>query len=233
MKVSDRYETKVHSGRRSYAQCAPVARRWTSSASAGRCSSSGTCSSARSATRHPVGPARDRDESPGAAPARSRGAEPGRARAAAPAPGTTVYRLTATGRPGAGSERPRALGLSSSSDAAADGRHAPGSVLVSLHASFKPVAARGLRERYAFRVDDRIFEVAWRRDVHRPRGRGVIAGCALHHRRVDALRAPAARAHAAQAIAAAGCASDGERALDRFVGAFAWSKDGAGAHRGA
>src|SRR6266849_4271092 len=35
----------------------------------------------------------------------------------------------------------------------------PAPFFVSLHASFNPTARPGLKERYAFRIDDRIFEV--------------------------------------------------------------------------
>ncbi|SRR5712691_326308 len=103
----------------------------------------------------------------------------------------------------------------------------PAPFFVSLHASFNPNAQPGLKERYAFRIDDRMFEV----DVAEGR-------CTTHEGRAsspdvtfttDAATLFAVRRRELtpkQAIARGKVRVDGDpKALERFVEVFAWSKE--------
>src|SRR6266851_146060 len=142
--------------------------------------------------------------------------------------GTTVYRLTATGAAlepvvsALGRWGFQFLGTPRPTDAML-----PAPFFVSLHASFKPVAARGLRERYAFRVDDRIFEVAVAGGTCTVREGEASSPDVTFTTDPSTLFALRRRELTPrQAIAGGRVRVDGDaRALDRFVGAFAWSKE--------
>ena len=103
----------------------------------------------------------------------------------------------------------------------------PAPFFVSLHASFNPDADPDLHERYAFRVDDRIFEVdvADRRCSVREGGAtSPDATFATDAATLFALRRRELTPK--QAIASGKVAVDGDpKALERFVNAFGWSKE--------
>ena len=103
----------------------------------------------------------------------------------------------------------------------------PAPFFVSLHASFNPAAEPGLTERYAFQIEDRVFQV----DVAGGR-------CAIREGETsspdvtfitDAATLFALRRReltTKQAIASGKVKIAGDpKALDRFVRAFAWSKE--------
>ena len=103
----------------------------------------------------------------------------------------------------------------------------PAPFFVSLHASFNPTARPGLKERYAFRIDDRIFEVevAGGRCTSRE-GASSSADVTFT---TDAATLFALRRRELtpkQAIARGKVRVDGDpKALERFVEVFAWSKE--------
>jgi DNA-binding HxlR family transcriptional regulator len=103
----------------------------------------------------------------------------------------------------------------------------PAPFFVSLHASFNPTADPALDERYAFLIDDRIFEV----DVAKGRcaiREGAAASGDVTFR-TDATTLFALRRRELtpkQAVASGRVQVDGDpRALERFVNVFAWSKE--------
>ena len=103
----------------------------------------------------------------------------------------------------------------------------PDPFFVSLHASFSPERAAGLRERYAFRVDGRVFEVAIVDGSIAVREGGASEPDATFTTTAEtlfALRRRTVRPRQAIASGAVKVAGD-PRALERFVNATAWSKE--------
>ena len=103
----------------------------------------------------------------------------------------------------------------------------PAPFFVSLHASFDPNARPDLRERYAFRVDDRIFEVevAGGRCAVRE-GRTFSPDATFVTDAATLFRLRRRELTPRQAIASGKVRVDGDpKALERFVDAFAWSKE--------
>jgi DNA-binding HxlR family transcriptional regulator/putative sterol carrier protein len=146
-----------------------------------------------------------------------------------PAPASaTVYGLTAKGRglepviSALGRWGFEFLGRPRPSDAML-----PAPFFVSLHASFNPAGSPGLRERYAFRIDDRRFRVDVAGDrcsVREGDDSPADATFATDAATLFALRRRELTPK--QAIASGKVKVQGdEKALERFLSVFAWSKE--------
>jgi DNA-binding HxlR family transcriptional regulator/putative sterol carrier protein len=103
----------------------------------------------------------------------------------------------------------------------------PAPFFVSLHASFNPTADPALDERYAFLIDDRIFEVDVAKGRCAIREGGVASPDVTFWTDAATLFALRRRELTPkQAIASGKVQVDGDpKALERFVSAFAWSKE--------
>lgn len=103
----------------------------------------------------------------------------------------------------------------------------PAPFFVSLHASFNPDAEPGLKERYAFRIDDRRFEVdvaGGRCTTHEGGASSPDVTFTTDAATLFALRRRELTPK--NAIASGKVHVEGDpKALDRFVRAFAWSKE--------
>jgi putative sterol carrier protein len=103
----------------------------------------------------------------------------------------------------------------------------PDPFFVSLHASFSPERAAGLNERYAFRIDDRVFEVAIANGsiaVRDGAASDPVATFTTTAATLFALRRGMLRPRSAITSGAVKVAGD-PQALERFVAATAWSKE--------
>ena len=98
---------------------------------------------------------------------------------------------------------------------------------VSLHASYAPTAMPALKERYGFRVDDRVFEVDVADGRCAVREGGASAPDATFTSDAATLFALRRRELTPkQAVASGKVKVAGDpKALERFVGVFGWSKE--------
>jgi DNA-binding HxlR family transcriptional regulator len=150
-------------------------------------------------------------------------------RAALPAPASAnVYRLTEKGRAlesvifSLGRWGFEFLGKPRQTDAML-----PEPFFVSLRASFRPERAAGLRERYAFHVDDRLFDVAIADGtiaIREGSASDADATVTTDAKTLFALRRRELTPR--QAMASGALRVDGDaKAFERFVDATAWPKE--------